>query len=75
MDRLGATGISRDAEHSQMLTVSFSRRPTDSEMRAIHDFLRRTPSTCPFCSEATYSLPCTACGEPDIPDAPGMEAF
>jgi hypothetical protein len=68
-DGLTAKGISRD-DHPFTLCVGFNRLPTDDEMRAVHNFLRRTPSTCPFCKTPTYALPCTQCGEPDVSDDP-----
>ncbi len=67
-DQLKATGIGRDPDNSQFLFIGFNKKPSDDEMRAIHDFLRRSPSRCPFCSSPTYVLPCTSCGEPDLPE-------
>lgn len=67
-DGLKASGIIRDPENEQFVSIGFNRKPTDDEMRAVHNFLRRTPATCPFCSTPTYSLPCSQCGEPDLPD-------
>lgn len=67
MDELKAKGVAREVV-PQAMTVIFNRPPNDDEMRAIHDFLRRSPAICPFCKLPTYALPCTACGEPDIPD-------
>lgn len=34
-------GVSRDAECPKSLTVFFRREPTDDEMRALHDWLRK----------------------------------
>lgn len=66
-----ALGIGRDADNEKVLIVSFNTRPTDDEMRAVHNFLRRTPGHCPFCQTPSYALPCTQCGEPDLPDEYG----
>lgn len=38
---LSAKGIGRDPDNEQVLFASFDRRPTDDEMRAIHDLLRK----------------------------------
>lgn len=65
---LTAIGAGRDAENEKSLCIYFDRRPTDDELRAVHNFLRRSPAKCPFCKTPTYSLPCSQCGEPDIPD-------
>lgn len=67
-DYLRASGAWRDPENDRVLSISFNRSPTDDEMRAVQDFLHRPPATCPFCAAPTYGLPCTSCGEPDIPD-------
>ncbi len=67
-DELKAVGASRDAGEPKSLAISFNRIPTDDELRAVHNFLRRSPATCPFCKTPTYSLPCSQCGEPDIPE-------
>lgn len=67
-DHLRAVGIGRDPENDRVVFLSLSRAPTDDEVRAIHDAIRRTPATCPFCTKSTYVLPCSHCGEPDIPD-------
>ena len=64
-----AMGIGRDPENDRVVFLSLSRVPSDDELRAIHDAIRRTPATCPFCTKSTYVLPCSHCGEPDIPDA------
>lgn len=65
---LKAVGIGRDAQEPRCLSVAFNRSPTDDELRAVHNFLRRSPAICPFCKTPTYSLPCSQCGEPDIPE-------
>jgi hypothetical protein len=65
---LKAVGTGRDAGEPKSLLVAFNRRPTDDELRAVQTFLRRAPATCPFCKLPTYSLPCSHCGEPDIPE-------
>lgn len=67
-DALKSVGISRDAGEPKSLLIAFNRSPTNDEMRAVHEFLRRDPSVCPFCTKPTYSLPCSSCGEPDIPE-------
>lgn len=68
-EHLRAVGVARDPDNPQMLFLAFNRPPSDDEMRAVHDFLRRPPARCPFCSTPTYGLPCTSCGEPDVPEA------
>lgn len=69
MTELKAKGIGREIGSPQYLFIGFNRQPTDDEMRAIHEFLRRPPPTCPFCQKPHYgALPCWNCGEPDIPD-------
>jgi hypothetical protein len=67
MDALKARGAYRPQGEPESVTLIFTRRPTDGEMRAIHDALRKPPVPCPFCGEPTYLLPCTACGDPDLP--------
>lgn len=62
---LKAIGSGRDAQSPCSIDIIFNRPATDDEMRALHDFLRRPPATCPFCSKPTYACPCTNCGEPD----------
>lgn len=69
---LRALGAGRDPDNSQVLFLSFNRAPTDEEMRAVQGFLRRPPAICPFCAAPTYGLPCTACGEPDVPEPEGF---
>lgn len=64
---LKAHGVFRVEGRAELLLV-FNRAPTDDEMRAVHNFLRGSPTTCPFCRTPTYALPCTQCGEPDVPD-------
>lgn len=61
-------GVFRDGGEERTLCISFNRKPTDDELRAVHDFFRRSPANCPFCSKPTYRLPCTHCGEPDTPE-------
>lgn len=62
-------GVSRITDSDQCLLFGFSRRPTDDEMRAAHEFLKSRPiCSCPFCSKPTYCCPCSHCGEPDIPE-------
>jgi hypothetical protein len=65
---LRAQGIGRDPQNDRVVFLSLNRSPKDDELRAIHDAIRRTPATCPFCSKPTYVLPCSHCGEPDVPD-------
>lgn len=67
-DHLRAIGIGRDLQNDRVLILSLNRPPNDDELRAIHDAIRRTPATCPFCTKPTYVLPCSHCGEPDIPE-------
>jgi hypothetical protein len=67
-DGLKAAGVARDTDARQSLSVAFNRVPTNDEMRAVHDFLRRPPASCPFCMKPTYRCPCTHCGEPDTLD-------
>lgn len=69
--QLKARGVSRDAGEPRTLCIAFNRVPSDDELRAVHNFLIRSPGRCPFCNTPSYALPCTQCGEPDIPeDAP-----
>lgn len=68
-DDLKAIGAGRDAQNERFLSICFNRRPTDDELRAVHNFLRRVPGQCPFCNTPSYALPCTQCGEPDDRDA------
>lgn len=65
-DYLKARGVVRDV--GKTLLVYFNRRPTDDELRAVHDCLRKVPATCPFCAKPTYVLPCSHCDEPDVPE-------
>jgi hypothetical protein len=65
---LRAQGIGRDPENDRVVFLSLNRAPSDDELRAIQDAIGRTPATCPFCSKPTYVLPCSHCGEPDVPD-------
>ncbi len=53
LDLLRAKGIGRDFENEQMLFVSFNRRPTDDEMRVIHDLLRDMAEDVPATSRAS----------------------
>lgn len=66
IDILKAVGVSRDAGEPKAISIAFNRYPTDDEMRAVHNFLRRPPGHCPFCQTPSYALPCTQCGEPDV---------
>lgn len=65
---LRAAGIGRDPENDRVVFLSLNRVPTDDELRAIHGAISRTPATCPFCTKPTYVLPCSHCGEPDVPE-------
>ncbi|MDJ1632710.1 hypothetical protein [Rhizobium rhizogenes] len=65
---LRAQGIGRDPENDRVIFLSLNRVPNDDELRAIHGAIGRTPATCPFCAKPTYVLPCSHCGEPDVPD-------
>jgi hypothetical protein len=38
--RLKARGVFRDPDSDRTLFIAFNRRPTDDEMRAIHEILR-----------------------------------
>lgn len=67
-DYLHARGVGRDASDERSLLVFLNRRPSDDELRAIHDCLSKVPATCPFCTKPTYVLPCSHCGEPDVPE-------
>lgn len=58
---LRAVGISRYDGDQKALTVAFDRKPTDDEMRAVHDFLRHGPFVCHGCGMPHYSLPCPSC--------------
>lgn len=39
---LACTGACRDGDNPKALCFTFNRRPTDNEMRFIHEALRRT---------------------------------
>lgn len=65
---LRAAGIGRDPENDRVVFLSLNRVSSDDELRAIHSAISRTPATCPFCAKPTYVLPCSHCGEPDVPD-------
>jgi|GEM_PF-5914495 len=65
---LRAQGVGRDPENDRVVFLSLNRVPSDDELRAIRDGIQRTPATCPFCTKPTYVLPCSHCGEPDVPD-------
>lgn len=47
------SGAGRDAENERVVIIYCSRRPTDDEMRAIHDAARDAP---PFDRSALTSL-------------------
>ncbi|TDK35207.1 hypothetical protein E2F50_13185 [Rhizobium deserti] len=68
VDQLRANGIGRDPENDRVVFLSLNRAPGDDEVRAIHGAIQRPPATCPFCKRPTYVLPCSHCGEPDVPD-------
>ncbi len=53
MSPLRAKGIGRDFENEQTLFVSFNRRPTDDELRALHDLLRDMAEDVPATSRAS----------------------
>lgn len=38
---LRAQGVFRDQENERFLCFGFNRRPSDEELRAVHDLLRR----------------------------------
>lgn len=40
-EMLHVSGVGRDADDERTLFMSLNRKPTDDEVRAIHDFLRR----------------------------------
>lgn len=40
-DELVARGVSRFSEDDRHVLISFSRRPTDREIRELHDHLRK----------------------------------
>lgn len=42
-DPVKCLGVSRDAENDQAIIVSLSRRPSDNELRGLHDFIRDWP--------------------------------
>ncbi len=67
-DHLKARGVGRDGGDPRTLLVFFNQRPSDEELRAIGDCLGKVPATCPFCTKPTYVLPCSHCGEPDVPE-------
>jgi hypothetical protein len=53
---LKVNGVGRDAGHDCFVSVAFSRRPTDDELRAFHDAIRGMPiaageETCPKCGQ------------------------
>lgn len=39
-ETLKARGVFRDPGDERTLSVAFNRKPSDAEMRAIHDYLR-----------------------------------
>jgi hypothetical protein len=60
-DDLKARGVSRDPDERNLM-VSFNRRPTDNEMRWLHDHLRkgiphRFQTSRPGCDDCDYD-PC-----------------
>ena len=44
---LACAGVGRDAENEQSLSFIFSRRPTDDEMRFLHDVMKRAVASAP----------------------------
>jgi len=41
---LRVNGVGRDADNERTLIVYFDRRPTDDELRAVHEHLRTLPT-------------------------------
>jgi hypothetical protein len=47
-DSLRVNGVSRDASDARTLVIYFNERPSDDDMRRIHDLLREgSPATAP----------------------------
>lgn len=44
---LRCTGIGRDADHAASLVLYFDRKPTDYEMRFLHDVMKRACALMP----------------------------
>ncbi len=47
-DKLKCPGVGRNGDHDGSLIFYFSRRPTDDEMRYLHDVMKRAAECSPI---------------------------
>lgn len=47
-DKLKCNGIGRDKDNDQFLFFAFNRKPTDDEMRYLHEVMERAAVCCPY---------------------------